>query len=390
MRKKTKAIFLSLILIVLIGVIMSIGGIFFLKNDSDYSYKPVNAFPNLTFDEPVGIYSADDDNTTLYVVEQAGIIKSFKNEPNATESKIFLNITDRVDSSGYEEGLLGLAFHPNFSENGRFYVDYTNLSGFSIISQFTLNSSDPTLANKSSESRVLAVQQPYDNHNGGQLAFGPEDGYLYISLGDGGGAGDPERNAQNKTTLLGSILRIDVDTGDPYSIPEDNPFYGNTEGYKGEIFAYGLRNPWRFSFDNETDLLWAADVGQNSWEEIDLIENGGNYGWPILEGDHCYNSLSCDKTGYISPIYEYSHDYGRSITGGFVYRGSNLPALVGKYIYGDYVSGTIWALEYTGDKVSNNEALTNLSYKITSFGLDANKELLICTLEGFIYELENF
>jgi glucose/arabinose dehydrogenase len=385
MEKRIRGILLIVIIIVLSGVILAGISFFIPESDEEYPYEGINAFPNLRFNSPIGIYSADDGTNTLYVVEREGIIKRFENEANVSESKIFLNITDRVDSTGGEEGLLGLAFHPNFTENGKFYVDYTNFSSYTVISQFTLNTSDPTIANKSSETLILAVLQPFDNHNAGQLAFGPEDGYLYISLGDGGG--DAYGNAQDKTTLLGAILRIDIDSGTPYAIPDDNPFSDNSEGYKEEIYAFGLRNPWRFSFDNETGRLWAADVGQNSWEEINLIVNGGNYGWPVLEGDHCYPSPPCDTTGYISPIYEYSHDIGRSITGGFVYRGNNLTSLHGKYIYGDFITGDIWALSYSEGSVQSNDILTSLDYLITSFGVDANRELLICTTDGFIYKL---
>ncbi len=229
-----------------------------------------------------------------------------------------MDITNRVTSSGNEMGLLGLAFHPNFTNNGYFFVDYTASSpSRTVISRFKiLNDTVDT----SDELIILEVAQPYSNHNGGQIRFGP-DGYLYIALGDGGAGGDPQNNGQDRSTLLGSILRINIDkttSSTNYDIPTDNPFVNNTSGYKEEIFAYGLRNPWRFSFDNST--LWAGDVGQNSIEEIDIVESGKNYGWNVMEGSNCYNTNTCNDTDLVYPVYEYSHSFGFSITGGFVYR----------------------------------------------------------------------
>ncbi|TXT63722.1 MAG: Glucose sorbosone dehydrogenase [Promethearchaeota archaeon] len=382
MRENTKIAFLVIL------IILGIGGLLFVINlfvpsyaYCDYDY--VNAFPNLSFSQPVGIYSPNDGSNRLFVLEKGGSIQIIDNNESATSKHLFLDIRDQVSDDG-ERGLLGLAFHPNFTNNNFTYIYYTNNTGDSIISRFSLE--DENTANESSEYIILRVEQPASNHNGGQIAFGP-DGYLYIALGDGGGGGDTYGNAQNRETLLGSILRIDIDSGDPYAIPGDNPFFGNDQGYKEEIYAYGLRNPWRFSFDNETELLWAADVGQNAWEEINIIDNGGNYGWPILEGTHCYESLSCNKSQYDAPIYEYSHSFGQSITGGYVYRGNQLPCLNGKYIYGDFINGKIWALDYTQGTNVQNEIVKDLPYKITSFGEDSNKELLICTIEGNIYKL---
>jgi glucose/arabinose dehydrogenase len=283
-----------------------------------------------------------------------------------------------------------MAFHPNFTNNKYFYVYYTVSGPKSVISRFSINNSDSNKGNLTSETLIMELNQPYTNHNGGQIAFGPNDGYLYIALEDGGSSGDPLDNAQNKSNLFGSILRIDVDSGLPYSIPSDNPFYGNSEGWKEEIWAYGLRNPWRFSFDESTGLLWAGDVGEGTWEEIDIIEKGKNYGWNTRKGMHCYLAITCNTTGLTDPIFEYSHAVGISITGGFVYRGSNhAPHLTGKYIYGDYGTGLIWALEYESGIVKNNSLLNDTVLSISSFGVDQQQELYICAMDGYIYKLQS-
>ena len=302
---------------------------------------------------------------------------------------MFLDIKDRVLSGG-ERGLLGLAFHPNFSSNGFFYVDYTAENpSRTVISRFSVSQANPNQGDNGSEQVILEVLQPFSNHNGGKIAFGP-DGYLYVALGDGGSGGDPLGNGQNRSTLLGSILRIDVDTSSEfgeYSVPSDNPFVGNTQGHREEIYAYGLRNPWKFSFDYVTGRLWAADVGQDRSEEINIIEKGRNYGWNIMEGSLCYSpSEDCNTTGLELPLWDYSHDLGSAITGGFVYRGSNFPDLVGAYVYGDFISGRIWALEYdgTGDPVNTELIDTNLN--IASFGVDEANELYICAFDDKIYK----
>src|SRR3989339_1275940 len=301
-------------------------------------YTLQEAFPNLTFSSPLDLQNAGDGTDRIFVVEQAGKIYVFENNPGATIKNKFLDITDSV-SSGGEMGLLGLAFHPNYESNGYFYVNYTKSQPYlrTLIVRFKLSSTNPDSADRSSSKILMEITQPYSNHNGGQLAFGP-DGYLYIGLGDGGSGGDPHNNAQNKSSWLGKILRIDVDQTQGsinYAIPLNNPFKNNTQGFKEEIYAYGLRNPWRFSFDSPTGRLWCADVGQNAWEEIDLIVKGGNYGWCCYEGNHTYNTTGCNSNNYINPIWEYGHnsDGGLSITGGFVYRGRNASELSGKYIY---------------------------------------------------------
>ncbi|MDD1778043.1 MAG: PQQ-dependent sugar dehydrogenase [Candidatus Helarchaeota archaeon] len=329
---------------------------------------------------------APDSTNRCFVLEQGGIIKVFENNQTTTSYEIFLNITSQVATGG-ELGLLGFVFHPNFSLNGYFYVDYTASDPLrTVISRFKVDDSLPNKANASSELIILEVIQPYTNHKGGQLAFGPDDGYLYIAMGDGGSGGDPLGNAQNRSSLLGKILRIDVDAGLPYAIPIDNPFRNNSLGYREEIWAYGLRNPWRFSFDTETGWLWTGDVGQGSWEEIDIIQGGKNYGWNIMEGFECYNSPSCNITGLVLPIFSYGRSSGHSIIGGFIYRGSELGWLNGRYIYGDFVFGTIWALEYDGSQAINS-LLIDTDLLITSFGLDQDNELFICAYNGIIYKI---
>jgi glucose/arabinose dehydrogenase len=352
------------------------------------------AFPNLTFTLPVDLQYANDGTNRLFVVEQNGMIKVFQNSSSASSSKVFLDITDRVSPESSEMGLLGLAFHPDYKNNGYFYVNYTisSPSRMTRISRFKVSNTNPDSADKNSELILLTQDQPFTNHKGGQTTFGP-DGYLYLGLGDGGSGGDPNNNAQSKSVLLGKILRIDVNStqgGLNYGIPSDNPFKGNTQGWREEIYAYGLRNPWRFSFDSTTGWLWCGDVGQDAWEEIDIISNGGNYGWRCYEGLHPYNTSGCNDTGYVSPIYNYDHSGGNCcIIGGFVYRGQNVPDLYGKYIFADYCSKNFWSLQYDG---SNTPIVTPL---LTSpfgqpfaFGTDQNNELYICASDGKIYSFK--
>jgi len=355
------------------------------------TYNVEVAFPNVSFDQPVGVYNAGDGSNRIFVLERKGVIQVFENLQNVNAAAVFLDISDRVISEAGEEGLLGLAFHPSFSINGFFYVDYTAGNPLrTVIARYSISQDNVNQADRNSEQVLLEIPQPFDNHNGGQLAFGP-DGYLYIAMGDGGGAGDPHDNAQNLSTLLGKILRIDVDRTSgslKYGIPSDNSFAGNTQGYREEIFAYGLRNPWRFSFDAVTGWLWAGDVGQNRVEEIDIIEEGKNYGWNVMEGSLCYNpSQNCNQTGLQPPILTYGHDLGISITGGFVYRGSRLLGLTGWYVYGDFGSGRIWALEYGGVNPPVNKELVNTDLSITSFGLDEDNELYVCDFGGKIHRL---
>jgi len=360
-------------------------------NDPKVSVELVEAFPNLSFERPVDLQIAPDQSNRLFVVEQRGVISVFENQ-HQTSKSTFLDINARIDDKRNEEGLLGLAFHPNYASNGYFFVNYTATGpDRTVISRFKVDPADVSQALPDSEQVFLEFDQPHSNHNGGQVVFGP-DGYLYIATGDGGSGGDPDGHGQNLKTLLGAILRIDVDQPSPgkvYTIPADNPFVGNTSGYREEIYAYGLRNPWRMSFDAQTGELWAGDVGQNAFEEIDIIEKGGNYGWNIMEGLHCFGSSDCDQANLIDPVWEYAQSDGdRSVTGGFVYRGNAIPELQGKYVYGDYVSGRIWTLE--GNQASNaeNNLLMDTSLSIAAFGVDANQELYVCAFNDKIYKFE--
>ncbi len=321
------------------------------------------------------------EQTELFVIEQPGVIRVFENSQTVAESTVFLDISNQVLFGG-EQGLLGLAFHPNYTINGYFYINYVADNPLrTVIARYTVSPNNPDQALENSELVLLEVNQPFSNHKGGQIAFG-DDGYLYIGLGDGGSGGDPFGNAQNRSTLLGKILRINVDLpsqGRNYSIPATNPFFGNTLGYKEEIYAYGFRNPWRFSFDSPTGRLWVADVGQDQREEIDIVEKGKNYGWNIMEGTLTYSSGS--QIGLELPVWEYSHAEGIAVIGGYVYHGSTLLELNSKYIYGDYGSGKVWALQYDGVAIPMNTLLSDTGLNISSFGVDENKELYFCSLE---------
>lgn len=341
------------------------------------------AFPNLTFTRPVDLQHAGDGSNRIFVVEQAGVIRVFNNASSASSAGVFLDIRQKVNDAGNEEGLLGLAFHPGYESNGYFYVNYTAASPRrTVIARYRVSAADSNQADPNSETVLLEYAQPYENHNGGAMAFGPHDGYLYIASGDGGSGGDPQGNGQDRATLLGKILRIDVDTSSgmrPYGIPPDNPFANNTSGYREEIFAYGLRNPWRMSFDAVTGRLWVGDVGQNRREEIDLIINGGNYGWNRMEGNLCYPSgnTNCDMTGLIPPVWDYGRNLGNSITGGYVYRGGSVPQLAGAYVYADFGSGRIWSLHESNGRWADTLRVSS-GLGISSFGVDQNNELYLC------------
>lgn len=361
-------------------------------NPTAGEYQAVVAFPNLTFNNPVELTHASDGTSKLYVAEQRGVIRVFDNATSTAQANVFLDIDSKVDAGG-EMGLLGLAFHPDFKNNGYFYVNYTRNTPTrqTVIARFKVNSGAQT-ADAGSEKILLTFDQPYTNHNGGKLAFGA-DGYLYIATGDGGSGGDPQNNAQNRKNLLGKILRINVIASESgtYTIPADNPYKGNSEGFREEIYAYGLRNPWRFSFDHANNNLWVADVGQNEVEEIDIITKGGNYGWKIKEGNRCFDaSANCNQANLIAPVWAYNQGTdGRSVTGGVVYRGTKLPDLTGKYVFGDYVSGKIWSLKYDGSKATDSgDKFSNVS-TVSAFGEDAARELYILDYSaGKIYTLQ--
>jgi len=351
------------------------------------------AFGNLAFQRPVDLQYAPGTEW-LFVVEQRGRILVFDRSNPGQGTEVFLDIRDRVETEGNEQGLLGLAFHPDYEVNGEFIVDYTAAgSGSTVIARFTVDgppagsAGAAPVADPSSESIVLQIAQPFRNHNGGQIVFGP-DGYLYIGMGDGGSGGDPNGNGQNPGTLLGAMLRIAVDgtTEGGYAIPPSNPFIGMA-GHRPEIFAYGLRNPWRFSFDPVGGALWVADVGQNRYEEIDVVVAGGNYGWNLMEGLHPYSG---DATGadLIPPVAEYDHSAGRSVTGGFVYRGRTVAALFGKYVYADYVSGRFWTHPATNPDTSESTRLFDTDLSVASFGVDQDGELYVLAFDGAIYRFE--
>jgi len=354
--------------------------------------KIVKAFPQINFSRPVDLQHAPDNSDRIFVVDQQGYINVFPNDSSANTSDLFFDISDSISRVGNEEGLLGMALHHNYKKNGYFYVYYSAIgTPKSVVARYKVSAVDNNKADQSTKKIIMQIDQPFRNHNGGQIAFGP-DGYLYIALGDGGSGGDPRNNGQDPKTLLGSILRIDIDSssnGNNYAIPPDNPFVGNDSSWREEIYAYGLRNPWRFSFDTETNWLWCADVGQNAYEEIDLIEPGKNYGWNTMEGFHCY-SASCNDSGLALPIWEYPHNGGdRSVSGGYVYRGTKLPELFGKYIYADFLTGEIWALQYDSLNGAQNELLLNTDKFISSFGVDQNNELYICAFDGWIYKFQS-
>ncbi len=351
-----------------------------------------NAYPELSFSSPIDFQLAPGIADTVFVVERAGAIKRFRNSPQTTGTEEVFDIRSRVSTQG-EGGLLGVAFHPDYTRNGYVYVYYTASNPFrSVIARFDTDPEHRRSIDSDSEFILLEIDQPRTNHNGGQIRFGP-DGYLYIALGDGGGGGDLFENGQDRTTLHGNILRIDVDDADDglnYAIPDDNPFAQNDDGWREEIYAWGFRNPFRFSFDAETGKLWVADVGQNDREEVNIVEAGKNYGWNIMEGSICYPpSTECDTTGLELPIYEYGFSGGQSITGGFVYRGSTAPEMHGRYFYGDFVTGNLWSFYYDGQDAMDNQSIGEVGgFQLTCFGEDHDGELYMCLMsQGQIFRL---
>ena len=379
----------------------------FAVDESPIEVEVVPAFAELEFPRPeetphfrpVVITHAKDGSNRIFFVSQQGAIYVAPNRQDVKEAKTFLDIESNVvyRDNKNEEGMLGLAFHPNYRENGFFYVYYTTKDAdqTSVISRFSVSKSDPDKADPDSEVELMRLPQPYWNHNGGSIEFGP-DGYLYIGLGDGGAGRDPHGNGQNTQTMLGSILRIDIDkkdAGKAYAIPKDNPF-ADGKGGLPEIYAYGLRNVWRLSFDSRTGHFWVADVGQDLWEEINIVEKGGNYGWNLREGMHPFGKDGVEKSDdLIDPIWEYDHKTGKSITGGHVYRGSKVPKLDGYYLYADYVTGRFWALKYnykTETVEENREIKTpaDTPFPIMAFGTDENGEVYCGDAFGKLYRFQ--
>ena len=363
---------------------------------ADLGVSIESAFPNLRIARPIVITHAGDGSNRIFVASQLGSIHVFEKNSEVEEAAVFFDHEEQVTykDKENEEGLLGFAMHPNYKENGEFFLFYTTSDAehTSVVSRFRVSKDNPNKADPTYEEELIRIPQPFWNHNGGTLAFGP-DGYLYIALGDGGKGGDPLKNGQNLSTLNGSILRLDVDSKDDgknYAIPASNPFV-KSKGAKAEIYAYGFRNVWRLSFDRVTGTFYAADVGQKLWEEINIVKRGGNYGWNLREGNHPYVTENGEKGSgprpdLIDPIFEYDHETGKSITGGVVYRGSAAPQLNGMYVYADYVSGRIWALEhdYKSGKVIANHEIPNKSaagekIPLITFGEDQDGEVYFST-----------
>ncbi|MBL8797249.1 MAG: PQQ-dependent sugar dehydrogenase [Planctomycetia bacterium] len=336
---------------------------------------------------PILLTHAGDGSNRVFVPTQHGVIHVFPNDQKATKTSVFLDLQDRCvySDNQNEEGFLGLAFHPKFKSNGEFFVFYTPRKAKlqNVVSRFRVSKDDPNRADPNSEEEILRFTKPFWNHDGGTICFGP-DGYLYVTHGDGGAANDPFNNGQNLKTLLGKVLRLDVDrkeNGNNYAIPKDNPFVGKAD-VAPEIFAYGLRNVWRMAFDRQTGQLWAGEVGQNLYEEINIIRAGGNYGWKLRESLHPFSAPGVGpRSDLIDPIWEYHHDIGKSITGGVVYRGPRLPELLGHYLYADYVSGKIWALKYDEAKkrVTANRPIKDRTLPVLSFGEDEQGEAYLMT-----------
>lgn len=358
-------------------------------SSEDMRFEPIIALKPVLrsgLEHPIFLTPAPDDTSRLFVVEQPGHIRIL--EGGVLQRTPFLNISDRVVYGG-ERGLLGLAFHPEYKKNGRFFVNYTRaVDGATVIAEY--RRSTKSTQSLSDERIFLLVEQPFTNHNGGMLAFG-QDGFLYIGMGDGGSRGDPGNRAQNRQHLLGKMLRLNVDTPNRYEVPKDNPFA--SQAGRDEIFAIGFRNPWRFSFDMHTGVLWAGDVGQDQWEEIDIVRRGRNYGWRVLEGSHCYRpQQGCVQEGVEHPTAQYHHQAGRcSVIGGYVYRGKEVLSLAGRYLFGDFCSGEIFALP--NDAAQGKPALRDISIllrsglNISSFGQDRTGEIYVLDLAGGIYKI---
>ncbi len=368
------------------------------KGDShDRKIVLKEVYSGIELKRPIMIAIPPDESNRYFFVQQTGEVLILPNDREATEAETFLDLSNRnLAKNDFEEGLLNLSFHPSFKQNGKFYLYYSQQAPKrSVISEFRVSEDNPNQANLSSERILMEIRQPFWNHNSGNMSFGP-DNYLYIAVGDGGNANDPHNLAQNLFVFNGKILRIDVDgrSGSlAYGIPKDNPFYGR-EGIRHEIWCYGMRNPWGTHFDSKTGQLWCADVGQNLWEEIDIIQKGGNYGWNYREGNHRFDLRKQpppEDSEFLDPIHEYPREDGKSITGGFVYRGNKIPWMQGLYLYGDWSSGTLWALKQKdGEKVANHIIHTrpkDSQFQPTAFSQDENGELFVFSWDGKTYEI---
>lgn len=384
--------------------------------DGSLEMSSVLAFPNLTWDQwdavddagqvrplrLIGLTYPKDGSNRLFAASQFGEIWAFENRSDTTQSRLLLDLRGKVfdwkKPNGNEQGLLGLAVHPDFKNSGHFFVYYTHpTDSKSVISRFTISKEDSNRADPESEQILMEIDQPYANHNGGSMEFGP-DGYLYIGVGDGGYRNDPHDNGQNLSTILGSILRIDVDhssNGKNYGIPADNPFV-DVKDSRPEIYAYGIRNPWQIAFDKSTGRLWSGDVGQELWEEVIVVKKGGNYGWSRREGTHPFGNRGADEGNaeLLEPIWEYDHRIGKSVTGGRVYRSNRLPKLAGKYVYADYVTGSVWALTYDPktERATRNERIVPDNLAVLAFGEDDSGEIYVLTTSArgeCIYRFES-
>jgi glucose/arabinose dehydrogenase len=361
------------------SALLAVAALVFTACPRENNYYPFRVIPLADFDRMVGMHAIPGEGSYVAIPTQRGVIYQANLLNPSERPTILLDLRDRVvQNGGEEEGLLGLAFAPDYATSRRFYVNYSaHNPRRNVIARYVAG------GNSASGQVLLQIPQPYSNHNGGSLEFGP-DGLLYIAVGDGGDGGDPHGNGQNVNTLLGKILRIDVSGNAGYTIPRDNPFaFG---GGAQEIYAWGFRNPWRISFDRETGQLWAGDVGQRRWEEVNRVVRGGNYGWNRLEGHECFERATCDRNGVIPPRMVYGHDLGCSITGGYVYRGNEWPELRGWYVYGDFCSGRVWAINAAAD-AGDPVLLMDTDLAVSSFGQDWNGELYLVTFNNAIYKL---
>ena len=383
-------LFLSMVRTRYLGLVLFLAG----SSNAWGAVSLTPAFDGMRFERPISMLSDPLDPNAFYVVEQGGVVYRISGSREGYSRESVLDLSAKISTRHNEEGLLSVAFHPGYEKNRHLFVYYSASNPRrTVLARFTADLAPSVRINSGSEQVILEIDQPYGNHNGATILFGP-DGALYVSVGDGGAAGDPHEHGQNLATLLGTILRVQVGVGKraTYSIPPDNPFVG-IKNARPEIWAYGLRNVWRMSFDRNSGALWAGDVGQNAWEEIDIIVRGGNYGWNAREGKHVYARFGMKAKAPrgespIAPVHEYNHSLGQSITGGYVYRGRKMKRLEGVYVYADYVSGTIWGLQYDGVQMTAHTTLLEQPRNIASFAEDSSGELYVLCFDGVIYHIQ--